>query len=94
MILSSYTRDIDGTHLMGQVIVSALKKSQGGARQKKNVFNTNGQDTLKKSGGNTKSGVTGSWGNVHINVGAPAGQRGHWILRTEMAVTLQWVLGT
>ena len=35
MILSSYTRDIDGTHLMGQVIVSALKKSQCGARQKK-----------------------------------------------------------
>ena len=50
MILSSYTRDIDGTHLMGQVIVSALKKSQGGARQKKNVFNTNGQNTLKKLG--------------------------------------------
>ena len=49
MILSSYTRDIDGTHLMGQVIVSALKKSQGGARQK-NVFNTNGQYTLKKLG--------------------------------------------
>lgn len=50
MILSSSTRDIDGTHLMGQVIVSDLEKSQGGARQKK-VFNTNGQDTLKKGGG-------------------------------------------
>lgn len=49
MILSSYTRDTDGTHLMGQVIVFALEKSQGGARQKK-VLNTNGQDTLKREG--------------------------------------------
>lgn len=61
MILSSYTRDIDGTHLMGQVIVSDLEKSQGGARQKK-VFNTNGQDTLKKGGGTQNQVLQGGVG--------------------------------
>lgn len=65
MILSSYTRDIDGTHLMGQVIVSALKKSQGGARpKKKNVFNTNGQNTLKR-GGVTQNQVLQGGGGMY-----------------------------
>ena len=64
-------------------------------------------DRFQKGGANTRwCGVLlfwifcfcfclgGRWGNVSINVGAPAGQRGHWIPRTEMALSLQWVLGT
>lgn len=49
MILSSYTRDIDGTHLMGQVIVSALKKSKGGTRRKKS-FQYKWSGHIKKRG--------------------------------------------